>query len=201
MLVRTHELEGAFRPVPSPDGRWVAIVEGYDASRVTVHEAATARVAWRADVEAPASYRPVFTREGRLVLVEGETTANQAHLLEHLVFKGSEKFPEITREIARRGGRANGTTWYDRTNYYETLAATDENLRWALDLEADRMVNSFIAQKDLDNELSEDVEQAIEQSLVAQGYRLLPSDRRRGRDRRAVARLTPERRRQIEAIL
>ena len=44
-------------------------------------------------------------------------------------------------------------------------------------------------------------QQTIEQGLVAQGYRLLPSDRRTGRDRRAIARLTPERRRQVEATL
>src|SRR5918999_1675709 len=43
-------------------------------------------------------------------------------------------------------------------------------------------------------------QQAIEQGLVAQGYRLLPSDRRRGRDRRAMSRLTPERRRPLEAL-
>ena len=45
-------------------------------------------------------------------------------------------------------------TWFDRTNYFETFPATDENLEWALDLEADRMVNSFIAKKDLDSEMT-----------------------------------------------
>ena len=47
-----------------------------------------------------------------------------------------------------------GTTWYDRTNYFEILPATDENLEWALDLEADRMVNSFILAKDLESEMT-----------------------------------------------
>ena len=69
-----------------------------------------------------------------------------AHLLEHLVFKGTPKHPDIPKELSERGARLNGTTWFDRTNYYETFTATDENLEWALDLEADRMVNSFIAQ-------------------------------------------------------
>lgn len=82
----------------------------------------------------------------------GET--GMAHLLEHLVFKGTPRHPDIPKELASHGTRPNGTTWFDRTNYFETFAATDENLQWALDLEADRMVNSFIAKKDLDSEMT-----------------------------------------------
>lgn len=82
----------------------------------------------------------------------GET--GMAHLLEHLVFKGTPKHPDIPKELTEHGTRPNGSTWYDRTNYYETFAATEENLKWALDLEADRMVNSFIAKKDLDSEMT-----------------------------------------------
>jgi zinc protease len=82
----------------------------------------------------------------------GET--GMAHLLEHLVFKGTPRHPNIPQELTAHGARPNGTTWTDRTNYFETFAATDENLRWALDLEADRMVNSFIAKKDLDSEMT-----------------------------------------------
>src|SRR5262249_16678956 len=82
----------------------------------------------------------------------GET--GMAHLLEHMLFKGSPKHQNIPHELTEHGARPNGTTWFDRTNYFETFAATEENLRWALDLEADRMVNSFIAKKDLDSEFS-----------------------------------------------
>ncbi|MBC7619619.1 MAG: insulinase family protein, partial [Candidatus Saccharibacteria bacterium] len=84
----------------------------------------------------------------------GET--GMAHLLEHLVFKGTPSLPgkTIVEEFARRGMRFNGTTFYDRTNYYETFAASDENLDWALKMEADRMVNSFIARSDLDSEMT-----------------------------------------------
>jgi len=82
----------------------------------------------------------------------GET--GMAHLLEHLVFKGSPRHPNIPQELTERGSRPNGTTSVDRTNYFETFAATEENLRWALDLESDRMVNSFIARKDLDSEFT-----------------------------------------------
>lgn len=82
----------------------------------------------------------------------GET--GMAHLLEHLVFKGTPKHPNIPQELTEHGARPNGTTWTDRTNYFETFNATEENLNWALDLEADRMVNSFIAKKDLDSEMT-----------------------------------------------
>lgn len=82
----------------------------------------------------------------------GET--GMAHLLEHLVFKGTPRHPNIPAELTSHGASPNGTTWFDRTNYFETVAATDENLDWALDLEADRMINSFIAKKDLDSEFS-----------------------------------------------
>jgi zinc protease len=82
----------------------------------------------------------------------GET--GMAHLLEHLVFKGTPKHTNIPQELTAHGARPNGSTWTDRTNYFETFSANDENLRWALDLEADRMVNSFIAKKDLDSEMT-----------------------------------------------
>lgn len=82
----------------------------------------------------------------------GET--GMAHLLEHLVFKGTPRHPDIPAELTSHGARPNGTTWVDRTNYFESFKATDENLNWALDLEADRMVNSYIAEKDLKSEFS-----------------------------------------------
>ena len=85
---------------------------------------------------------------------EGYGEKGMAHLLEHLVFKGTPNHPDIPKELSSHGARPNGTTWYDRTNYFETFNATDENLEWALDLEADRMVNSYIAKKDLESEFS-----------------------------------------------
>ncbi len=85
---------------------------------------------------------------------EGYGESGMAHLLEHLVFKGTPRHPNIPQELTEHGSRPNGTTWYDRTNYFETVPATDVNLDWALDLEADRMVNSFIAKKDLESEFT-----------------------------------------------
>ena len=82
----------------------------------------------------------------------GET--GMAHLLEHLLFKGSPKFLKPDEEFSKRGARNNGSTWLDRTNYYETFPASPENLRWAIEFEADRMVNAFVAKKDLDSEMT-----------------------------------------------
>lgn len=85
---------------------------------------------------------------------EGYGEKGMAHLLEHMVFKGTPNHPDIPKELTEHGARPNGTTYYDRTNYFETFNATDENLDWALDLEADRMLNSYIAKKDLESEFS-----------------------------------------------
>src|SRR4029077_17728328 len=73
---------------------------------------------------------------------------------EHLQFKGTQKHTNIPQELTEHGARTNATTWLDRTNYFETFTASDANLQWALGLEADRMVNSFVAKKDLDSEMT-----------------------------------------------
>jgi zinc protease len=85
---------------------------------------------------------------------EGYGETGMAHLLEHLLFKGSKNHRNIPEELTQHGARPNGTTWLDRTNYFETFQASDENLQWALSLESDRMVNSFIAKKDLVSEMT-----------------------------------------------
>ena len=82
----------------------------------------------------------------------GET--GMAHLLEHLMFKGSKAHPRLWEEMSQRGVQFNGTTWLDRTNYYESFAAKPETLAWAIAMEADRMVNSRISGDDLKTEFS-----------------------------------------------
>jgi len=77
-----------------------------------------------------------------------------AHLLEHMLFKGSSGFPDVKGELTRRGARWNGTTSNDRTTYFETLSATEDNLDWALAMEADRMVHSRVSRADLDSEMT-----------------------------------------------
>ena len=85
---------------------------------------------------------------------EGYGEYGMAHLLEHMLFKGTPQHPDIKNEFQRRGARFNASTSFDRTNYYETLAANESNLDWALGLEADRMVNSKVSKKDLDSEMT-----------------------------------------------
>lgn len=82
----------------------------------------------------------------------GET--GMAHLLEHMVFKPTKNRGNIIKEMTDHGAQFNGTTSLDRTNYFETVNATEENLQWAIELEADRMVNALISKSDLDKEMT-----------------------------------------------
>src|SRR6516165_10152503 len=72
---------------------------------------------------------------------EGYGESGMAHLLEHMNFIKSTHDRDIKKELEDHGARWNGETNYDYTNYYESVNASDENLRWALGLEAERMVN------------------------------------------------------------
>src|SRR5262252_9293785 len=85
---------------------------------------------------------------------EGYGETGMAHLLEHMLYKGTTKHGDVKAELTAHGAQFNGSTSYDRTNYFETLTATDENLRWALEMEADRMVNSRVSRQDLDSEMT-----------------------------------------------
>ncbi|MCZ6478230.1 MAG: pitrilysin family protein [Gemmatimonadetes bacterium] len=77
-----------------------------------------------------------------------------AHLFEHLLFQGSEHVghDEHFKLIQNAGGTLNGSTWFDRTNYYETLPSSHLDL--ALWLESDRMgfFAPSITQEKLDNQ-------------------------------------------------
>lgn len=84
---------------------------------------------------------------------EGYGETGMAHLLEHMLFLGSKEFPTPDKELQKRGADYNGTTYVDRTNYYETMAGTDDNLEFAIRLEADRLVNCFIRREDLLKEM------------------------------------------------
>lgn len=82
----------------------------------------------------------------------GET--GMAHLLEHLIFKGTPTTRNVMAEMGKRGLRYNGTTSYDRTNYFASFSANDDTLRWYLGWQADAMLNSLIARSDLDTEMT-----------------------------------------------
>lgn len=85
---------------------------------------------------------------------EGYGEAGMAHLLEHMLFKPTAKHPQPDRDLQERGADYNGTTWVDRTNYYETLPASDDNLEFAIGWEADRLVNCPIKAEDLASEMT-----------------------------------------------
>jgi zinc protease len=85
---------------------------------------------------------------------EGYGESGMAHLLEHLNFILSTNGRSIKNELTDRGAQWNGTTYYDRTNYFETVTASDDNLKWALGLEAERMVKMRIEKQLLDTEMT-----------------------------------------------
>ncbi|MBC7932612.1 MAG: insulinase family protein [Rubrivivax sp.] len=79
------------------------------------------------------------------------------HLLEHMLFKGTPTFnkgkkTQIAATLQKVGADYNATTWYDRTNYFETVPS--DMLELAVHLEADRMRNSFIADEDRQSEMT-----------------------------------------------
>jgi len=86
--------------------------------------------------------------------LEGYGETGMAHLLEHMMFKGSPRHRNVLKLLQEKGGQANGSTWYDRTNYFETLPASPENLDWAFDLESDRMIHAEVSAEDLKTEFS-----------------------------------------------
>jgi len=111
---------------------------------------------------------------------EGYGETGMAHLLEHMLFKGSKKHGNSMKAFDERGAWTNGSTWTDRTNFYETLPATGDNLEFALDVEADRMINALIKPEDLATEFSvvrnefemgeNDPEAILETRVIASAY-------------------------------
>src|SRR5271156_6115050 len=105
----------------------------------------------------PDKSKPTFTVNVTYLVgsrQEGYGETGMAHLLEHMLFKGTPRHPKIPKELQDRGAQFNGSTSSDRVNYFETLAASDDNLEFAIDLEADRMVNSYIKAEDLASEMT-----------------------------------------------
>lgn len=108
----------------------------------------------------------------------GET--GMAHLLEHMLFKGTLAVAEPSAELEAHGADYNGTTWYDRTNYFETMPASAENLAWAIEFEADRMRQSLIDPDDLAKEFSvvknelqmgeNDPEQIVDERMLSTAF-------------------------------
>ncbi|HEV8308691.1 MAG TPA: pitrilysin family protein [Methylomirabilota bacterium] len=77
-----------------------------------------------------------------------------SHLLEHMMFKGTKRYAvgEIARTLFLNGAAFNASTYYDWTNYWETIAS--DRLELAMAIEADRMAHSRIDKTDLDAEMT-----------------------------------------------
>ena len=109
------------------------------------------------------------------------------HLLEHLMFKGSEKFNKedgtaIWNVLQDVGAMINATTWFDRTNYFELLPK--EHLLQAVKIEADRMRSAFIRDEDRKSEMTvvrnefergeNDPWEALDKNIWATAYQAHP---------------------------
>ncbi|GMU58821.1 MAG: hypothetical protein AMXMBFR34_05840 [Myxococcaceae bacterium] len=77
-----------------------------------------------------------------------------AHLFEHMLFKRTKKFSSIKDELTKLGGWANGTTWYDRTNYFESFPADDAKVQRAIELEAERLRSAIVSRDELTTEMT-----------------------------------------------
>ncbi|MCA9865217.1 MAG: insulinase family protein [Anaerolineales bacterium] len=99
---------------------------------------------------APVATFMVWYRVGSRNEVPGRTGVS--HWVEHMMFKGTPSFPgtAMERMISREGGFWNAFTWLDYTAYYETMPSDRINL--ALELEADRMVNTLMEREEVEAE-------------------------------------------------
>lgn len=85
---------------------------------------------------------------------EGAGQTGYAHLLEHMLCKGSKNYPEISRQLTEKGMRSNAFTFPDYTQYFATFEANESELNWVLSMEADRMLNARILKSELDTEMT-----------------------------------------------
>ena len=103
------------------------------------------------DHRSPVVVSQIWYRVGSIDEVNGVTGV--AHVLEHMMFKGTEKIPngEFSKKIAAAGGRENAFTGYDYTGYYQQLHK--QHLPMAMELESDRMRNLVLTKEEFDKEI------------------------------------------------
>jgi zinc protease len=103
-----------------------------------------------------------------------------AHLFEHMLFKKTKRFPDVKAELTKLGGNANGTTWYDRTNYFESFPADDDKLDLAISLESERLRSAIISRSELATEMTvvrnelemgeNDPDTVLEERIMSQAF-------------------------------
>ena len=133
---------------------WFAPLQSAGAASPSVHEYRLdngMRIFVREDHRAPVVVSMVWYVAGSVDEVTG--TTGVAHVLEHMMFKGTERIPngEFSRRIARAGGRDNAFTSRDYTAYFQTLHR--DHLQLALQMEADRMANLVLSEGEFKKEL------------------------------------------------
>lgn len=131
---KVKDLEGVEEFLYTPNGLKILLVQDNAAPVVTVQ---------------------LVYNVGSKYEVPGNT--GSTHLLEHLMFKGTEKFNKskgtsIDQELTRYGAQMNATTWNDRTNYYETIPS--DKIELAIEIEADRMRNLLLLKEDKEAEMT-----------------------------------------------
>jgi len=104
------------------------------------------------DATKPTTTVDVTYKVGSRMENYGET--GMAHLLEHMLFKGTPSIPSVFAELGRRGMQFNGNTSYDRTTYFETFTAAPASLDWVLMMESERMTRSTFSKAELDSEMT-----------------------------------------------
>lgn len=129
--------------------------------------------------KAPVATVQVWYKVGSRNEVMGR--AGLSHMLEHMMFKGTAKYPkgEFSRLIRKNGGTDNAFTSQDFTAYFENLAA--DRVELALELEADRMQGLVLDRPELTTErevvkeerrlrTEDDPQGALVEALFAQAY-------------------------------
>lgn len=110
------------------------------------------KVIVKQDHRSPVVVTQIWYKAGSIDEVNGVTGV--AHVLEHMMFKGTEKVPqgEFSKKIAAAGGRENAFTSYDYTAYYQQLH--QRSLPMAMELESDRMRNLILTEEEFAKEIN-----------------------------------------------
>ena len=115
------------------------------------------KVIVKEDHRAPVLVQQIWYRAGSMD--ESTGTTGIAHVLEHMMFKGTKAVPagEFSKRIAAAGGRENAFTSYDYTAYFQQLHK--DKLELAMKLESDRMHNLLLS----DAEFSKEIQVVMEE--------------------------------------
>jgi zinc protease len=169
-------------PVEAPGFSYVKSLGGIDEYRL---DSNGLQVLLMPDHSAPVVTFNVTYRVGSRNEVTGST--GSTHLLEHLMFKGSEHYNDsagnsVKEYLERVGGEYNATTYLDRTNYYATVGR--DALEGYVAIEADRMRNLWLRESDRQSEMTvvrnefergkNDPHNPLREEITAAAYEALP---------------------------